>query len=71
MISCSIKLAGSNQQNQIGPIGIFSIHFVLNCTISDTFIVCDFEKNHDVADLRQDQLKIKRKKKKNIRDQYD
>jgi len=30
-------LAGLNQQNQIRPTGIFSTHFVLNCTINDNF----------------------------------
>jgi len=33
------KLAGPNQQNQIGPIAIFSIYFVLNCTINDNYRV--------------------------------
>jgi len=43
----SIKLAGPNQQNQIGLIGIFSFvltHFVLNCTINDNFVPCAISK---------------------------
>ena len=72
LIISFIKPAESNQQNQIGFIGIFSTHFVLNCTINDNFILCHFEKNYGASLLSwQDQFKIKEKKKNNIRNQYD
>jgi len=73
LIISFIKPTGSNQQNQIGLIGIFSTHFVLNSTINDNFILCHFEKNYGGASLLswQNQFKIKEKKKNNIRNQYD
>jgi len=42
----SLKLAGPNQQNQIRLIGIFSIHFKLNCTIIDNFVLCAISKKN-------------------------